>query len=215
MKNLIFLTALFISFSTNVIAQIIPVPNGYSVLDTITGDLDKDNISELVVAYNTGDEDDDVIRSLIIYKINNGVWKSWKQSDEALLTSRGGGVFGDPYQGIKIERGILIIYHYGGSNWKWSTTDKYRYQNGEFYLIGYTNTDGRPCDYWQTFDFNLSTGRINFEKIFEKCGDDYDVTTYKKEKETFYKRNLKITLQNRQNKSTRIITPKYKEQLYL
>ena len=71
---------------------------------------------------------------------------------------------GDPFEGIEIKNGILIINHWGGSSWKWSLSDKYRFQNNQFQLIGHTSNCGKPCEYWMNCDFNISTGKVIIKK---------------------------------------------------
>lgn len=150
-----------------VFGQDIPIPENYEIIETISGDLDKDGIKELVVAYNTkrkGDPYESVPRELIIYKIQERIWTVWKKSKQALYGSKEGGMMGDPFGEIEIKNGILLISHNGGSSWKWSHTDKYRYQDGEFYLIGYISYYGKLCEYWTSVDFNLSTGKLVVKK---------------------------------------------------
>ena len=86
------------------------------------------------------------------------------------MESNGGGMMGDPYGETKIEKGILIISQNGGSSWKWDVTDKYRFQNGHFELIGTSSTSGRHGDYWKEIDFNLSTGQQLFKRGRKYCG---------------------------------------------
>ena len=76
---------------------------------------------------------------------------------------------GDPFEGISIERNCIVINHFGGSRQKWNYTHRFRYQSGDFQLIGATVTFGSPCDYFFTFDYNLSNGKINYEKETEDC----------------------------------------------
>jgi len=106
---------------------------------------------------------------LIIYKLQGKEWTVWKKSDQALYGSRDGGMMGDPFGDIEIKNGILLISQNGGSSWKWGHTDKYRFQNGAFYLIGYAGTYGKPCEYWTEEDFNLSTGKLVVKKEYETC----------------------------------------------
>ncbi len=212
-KTIYTLTILLIAIQP-VLGQEIPIPDNYSIVDTVTGDLDKDAIKELAVAYNTGDEAEGVPRELIIYKLENQQWKEWKRSSQALYTSRDGGMMGDPFGAIEIEKGILLISQNGGSSWKWGFTDKYRFQSGDFYLIGYTSISGKPCEYWKEVDFNLSTGKMIVKKEYENCeSEDEDI--YKTENETLFQKGLKITLQTRQEKELKIVTPKYGHQIYL
>ena len=181
------------------LGQETPIPENYSIVDTVTGDLDNDGISELVAAYNTKQDssDEGVPRELIIYKKENNKWSVWKKSAQALYGSRDGGMMGDPYEEMKIEKAILKISHSGGSSWKWGHTDKYRYQDGEFALIGYASYGGKPCEYWEDVDFNLSTGKMIVKKEYEDCDKGQEI--YKRENETLYKKGLKITLQNRKH----------------
>lgn len=204
-----FLFLIFFSFSAQ--AQKVPIPLHYSIVDTVSGDLDKDGIPELVVVYNTQeineDYDDGVPRALIIYKKQNNQWTVWKKSSQALMDSRDGGMMGDPFGSIEIKNGVLSIEQNGGSGWKWFHNNKYRFQNGEFYLIGYTSIQGKDCEEWEELDFNLSTGQFNIKKEYQDCeGDKPEV--YNREKETFYKKGLKITLQKRKEGDLEIISPK-------
>ena len=86
MKKLISITTIVLTFCLSAIGQEIPIPENYSIIDTVSGDLDLDNLKELVVAYNTKPEIDfeSLPRELIIYKLNNGKWTEWKKSRQAL-----------------------------------------------------------------------------------------------------------------------------------
>jgi hypothetical protein len=122
-------------------------------------------------------------------------------------------MMGDPFEEIKIENGILLISFSGGSSWKWAYVDKYRFQNNEFELIGYSSISGKICEYWVDFDFNISNGKIVYKKDYEDC--DKDSTIYKSEKEEFWQKGLKLNLANRYRKPIKIISPKNKYELYL
>lgn len=219
--KLILQSLLLLSFSfvtSGVTGQPLPIPEKYSIVDSVFGDLDKDGKNELVIAYNTTEEvedsTEDFVRELIIYKLNNGEWKPWKSSKQALYSSRGGGMMGDPFEEMTISKGILQISHYGGSSWKWGHTDKYRFQDNEFYLIGYSSSYGKPCENWTEVDFNISTGKMIVKKEYEECEDGYQKIS-KRENETVIKKGLKITLQNRNEREIKIITPAYKHEIYL
>nr|WP_315028820.1 hypothetical protein [uncultured Chryseobacterium sp.] len=186
-------------------------PSGSTVIETVDGDLDGDKIPEKVIIYNTKDEGEyGNIREIQILKKNNGKWTLLEKSRNAVMSSNSGGMMGDPYQNTQIEKGILIIIQAGGSSWKWDVTDKYRFQNGHFELIGTSTTAGRPGDYWKETDFNLSTGQLNYKKEVENTAE------YGKSlKEIYIEKGLKINLQNRnQEKQREIILPKTKETVY-
>ena len=189
--------------------------NKFEIIAEKIGDLDKDGIDEKVIVYETNESTEyGNVREIRILKKVGGKWKDWKKSKSAILKSEEGGIMGDPFEGIEIKSGILNINFFGGSSWKWSYTDKYRFQNNNFELIGYTEVSFRNCEIWETNDFNLSTGKIVSKKEYEKCGEN-DKEIYKKENETFYKKGIKITLQNRLEKEIKIITPKYGREIYI
>lgn len=209
MKKIFFL--LFAVCGTFCLAQKQFQPAGSSVIETVDGDLDGDKIPEKVIIYNTKDTTDmGNIREIQILKKTGGAWTILEKSRNTVMESNGGGMMGDPYGETKIEKGILIISQNGGSSWKWDVTDKYRFQNGHFELIGTSSTSGRPGDYWKEIDFNLSTGQLNYSKEVENTAE------YGKSlKETYIKKGLKINLQNRnQEKQQKIVLPKTKEEVY-
>jgi len=132
--------------------------------------LDKDKIDELVIVYNTSDEEDfGTIREIQIFKSKNSKWTLWHRSRGAVLPSDHGGMMGDPFEGINITNGVLQINHFGGSRWKWNYTHKYRHQKVYFYLIGATIGYGANPEGFTTVDYNLSTGQIDYseEKLIE------------------------------------------------
>ena len=216
MRITIYILIIFMISNFTLIGQEIPIPENYNIVDNIFGDLDNDNINELVVVYNTKTEKDyeSVPRELIIYKLKNNKWIEWKKSRQALYGSQDGGMMGDPFEQIEIKNGILLISQSGGSSWKWGFTDKYRFQAGEFYLIGYTSSSGKLCNDWKNVDFNLVTGKMIVNKEYEDC-EKSEQEIYKKENEILFKKGLKITIQNRNEKEIKLITPKYKHEIYL
>ena len=113
MKRQILIVVLILLIGFSVKAQKIPVPGRSVMIDSVVGDLDKDGVSELAVAYNThpidADTDENVPRALVIYKIKNGEWMPWKISKSALMGSKEGGMMGDPFEGIEIKNGNCHI----------------------------------------------------------------------------------------------------------
>ncbi len=199
-------------FSTFCFAQKEFQPKGSTIMESVEGDLDGDKIPEKVIIYNTKDSTDfGNIREIQILKNTNGKWTVLEKSRNAILKSGEGGMMGDPYQDTQIEKGILLITQAGGSSWKWGYTDKYRFQNGHFELIGHSSSSGKPEEYWIDVDFNLSTGQINFDKEVENT-KEYGSS----KKETFIKKGIKLNLQNRNEKERiEIVLPKTKEKVYL
>lgn len=169
------LVLLFFSFTSckkqeNKKIEVVQIPESFKILKEIEGDLDKDGVSEKVIVYDTEKETDfGTERQIFIFKKMNNKWEFWKKSVGAILPSKHGGMMGDPFEGISIERNCIVINHFGGSRQKWNYTHRFRYQNGDFQLIGATINFGSPCDYFLTTDYNLSNGKINYKKETEDC----------------------------------------------
>jgi hypothetical protein len=83
-------------------------------------------------------------------------------SDAAVLDSDEGGAFGDPFESLTIERGAVVIMHYGGSRDRWGDTHRYRYQGGQWVLIAlnFGNTDSINLEHYDNHDINLTTGLV-------------------------------------------------------
>lgn len=137
----------------------LPAPAGFTKLKEADGDLDKDGIPEHIVVFDTKKETDfGTERQLYIYKKQGQRWKLWHKSTGVVLPSEHGGSIGDPFEGIEVQRGCLVIYHFGGTTSRWTYTHRYRFQHNNWYLIGATiNVTNPNCHY----DYNLSTGNIN------------------------------------------------------
>ncbi|RTZ46441.1 hypothetical protein EJ377_19600 [Chryseobacterium arthrosphaerae] len=86
-------------------------------------------------------------------------------------------MMGNPYEGISIKNKTIIVSHFGGSRQKWHYTHRYRFQNNNWYLIGASVNVGAPCDYFQSLDYNLSTGDAVFDYSSEDCNKNNTVKT--------------------------------------
>lgn len=134
------------------------------------GNLDEDENDEAAAVYEMPSIDHaDAEQVLAIYKKENGKWKILHQTSAPLLSSQSGGMMGNPFNGISISKKSIVIKHFGGSRDKWEYTHRYRFQNGDWYLIGASSSFGATCDYWVSFDYNISTGDATYKKTVENC----------------------------------------------
>jgi hypothetical protein len=165
------------------------IPKDYDILygGIAKGDLNKDSMEDIVFAlYNKmGKESIDSInidsippRLLIVLFGTETGYTKVAETANAILCKNCGGIFGDPFAGISINKNILEIYHYGGSNWKWSYTHKFRFQNGQFYLIGQATSSFwsiKHCDKLNEMagldyeDINFITGQFERKRISKDC----------------------------------------------
>lgn len=190
-----------------------------NVLEEIKGDLDGDGKAEWVVVTETSRQAPNgmgKMRKLDVYKLDNGQKRLWQSSEQVVLPSQAGGMMGDPFQGISIRNGSLFIEHAGGSSWKWSYRDQYRYQNGQFELIGYQSNAGRLCDYWEDVDANLSTGKIVYRKTIDADGENCEPASSKFTNihQTFTNKNLKLNFNNRHQQEVYVNVPNSREKIH-
>lgn len=195
----------------------IPTPAGFEKIGEATGDLNSDGQDEKVLVFTTGRMTDfGYEREIHVFKMGEGAWKPWHHSSTAVLPSEHGGMMGDPFVEIAIERGCIVISHAGGSRQKWSYTHRFRYQNDHWELIGATVEFGSRCDYWDYFDYNLSNGKIKYKKETEVCDEitnDMKTTVTAEESFTFKLKKLPV-MDGFRPGETGIITPESEEMIY-
>jgi hypothetical protein len=152
------------------------IPKGYDTLDGgyVKGDLNKDGKEDFVLALRSLEEEKNSFYEgerlmIVLLQTPNGL-KQVGNAKDVLMCKGCGGIFGDPWSGIQIEKGILIVDHYGGSAWRWSDTQKFRYQNEGMYLIGSTS------DYfWVNSDCNgegIGDAGRNYKDVNWVTGDE-------------------------------------------
>lgn len=145
---------------------------GYTVLDTATGDLNLDAWPDKIIILKKDGEDSisGALRPLLILTgLEHNQYKFETRNDSVVMCQDCGGVFGDSYEHITIKKGYFSIEHYGGSSWRWSRIITFKYlkdQNGwvlhrdagESYQI--SNPDNTE---------EIITNKADFDKLpFEK-----------------------------------------------
>ncbi|MGE5607257.1 MAG: hypothetical protein ACM3YE_16395 [Bacteroidota bacterium] len=119
------------------------IPVGWKLINKTEGDLNKDGlidiagVLELNREYEMGLEAPPRIL-FVAFKDKNGIYRLSIQSEKAILKADQGGVWGDPFVGISVDRGSILIQFYGGSNYRWAYTYRFRFQDNGWYLIGAT-----------------------------------------------------------------------------
>ena len=145
------------------------VPEGWEETSLIKADLNGDQREDVAMVITwTGPLPDNTqfewIRHVLVLALrhDDGSLERSAVSDRAVLDNTEGGVLGDPFQELRIERGAVVIEHYGGSRNRWGITTRFRYQNGRWMLIGRTDeeTDNTYPDFLDKVDHNLSTGLV-------------------------------------------------------
>jgi len=118
-------------------------------------------------------------RLLIFLADSEGMLRLVTEAPKAVLSGADGGVFGDPLAGLHIVGArTLVVEHYGGSNERWSISQKFQYRSGEFYLVGQTTGDMDLRDGSSSaVDTNLLTGDQIQTQTFSQEGAKPDEVT--------------------------------------
>ncbi|HTF04008.1 MAG TPA: hypothetical protein VK826_08280 [Bacteroidia bacterium] len=108
------------------------IPAGWELMDTMTGNLNRDAYLDMLVILKNPAEDSmtEMVRPLLVLIGNaDGVFNVAARNDSVVLCKGCGGIFGDPYDGMAIRNGYFSIEHYGGSNWRWTRVMTFKYNN--------------------------------------------------------------------------------------
>ncbi|MCV9928088.1 hypothetical protein OIU83_10515 [Flavobacterium sp. LS1R49] len=151
---------LFIFISSSLMAQKSSTKDKFVVqIKKIKGDLNKDNLADLIVVTQ------DTIKPKAPYKLNvfiaqpNGTFKliisTTKAIDPQYPEGKNGYYNGNSFYDITIEKGVLTIKN---ELTRGNFEHKFRYQNNDFELIGFSETYSDGQGTMRTVNFNLSTG---------------------------------------------------------
>ena len=140
------------------------IPPGWKVEQTVPGHLDDNNLADLVLIliknnfWETELFEDSNRQLLLLSQTSPKKYDILLKNSGAILCARCGGMLGDPLQSIEIKNKVLIITHYGGSRDRWGMVHRYRFQQGNWYLIGATYSyDDNLLLCGTTNDINLNT----------------------------------------------------------
>lgn len=148
------------------------IPEGYNELIASEGDLDGDGIAEKVIVFDTdriGDMGTE--REIYICKKENDEWMLWKIAHGPVLSSESGGVMGDPFNDMVVDKDMIYISHMGGSMEKWYYNHNYKYIDSEFRLVSAVVDYGINCVQWETYQYSLEYGKLLYDLSPEKCED--------------------------------------------
>lgn len=159
-------------------ADLLPfVPEGYEILSHAFGDLNQDQVEDAVLVLTQEGEDtltyipDELFeRPLIILLGQKGnVLKPEYRNDKVVLCRECGGVFGDPFESIEIDKGAFTVHHYGGSAWRWSRNLTFTY-------------DKDQSDFVLKSDHQMSFHAMdpgNTQKVVERTMKDFGTVLFK------------------------------------
>lgn len=146
------------------------VPEGWRLAGSAEGDLNGDGRPDLVVVAAHDEEQSEPNETtwqeprLLVLALRDagGELRRSAVSTGAVMCRGCGGAFGDPFADVSVERGAVVVDHYGGSRERWSFVDRFRYEGGRWVHIGETerHMDSTNPDDESERDANLVTGLV-------------------------------------------------------
>ncbi len=184
------------------------------ILEHDLGDLNGDGSDEFVAAVETPKIIDGAReRLVIIFQKQLGKWVLWKFSESPILNSEEGGVVGDPFDDIAIQDQKLFISHYGGSNWRWSVEDGYRFDGEDIILSEHRSYWGSLCDEKVEWEIDLAKGIAHCASAREECpegfGNNGHVDSIPKMEAFVIPTTFKIKFEQRNDSTIRFVSPKH------
>lgn len=126
------------------------VPKPYEILNQKEADFNGDGTADTVMVIGLKDKEQEGDRFLLVlFRQKDGTYQLSVKTEKAILCSECGGIAGEPFMGIEIKKNTFIISHHGGSSIRWDYKHQFRFQDGDWYLIGQTVAEigtGRPLD---------------------------------------------------------------------
>lgn len=149
------------------------IPTGWHILEPYLGekalakgDLNKDGIPDLamVIEKNSVKGEASPRSLLIAFGGKNNTYTLSIIAKNVILQADEGGIWGDPFDSLTIDRGSVLVSDYGGSNWRWYNKYRFRYQDQDWFLIGSTRgsyfTGATTMDQADEDDINYLTGQF-------------------------------------------------------
>jgi hypothetical protein len=163
------------------------VPLNWTILDSATGDLNKDGINDAAIILQYKDsvtlikaEGDTVLTQprilIILFKDTSDDNYHLIEQSNSFILNHGNPAMDDPYVPMIISKGVLIIaFHifYNAGSWYVTNADyRFRYQNKEFVLIGANYFSfHRATTEFENYSYNFLTNKRELKK-----GNDQETT---------------------------------------
>ncbi|AZA78257.1 hypothetical protein EG347_12395 [Chryseobacterium sp. G0186] len=182
--SLIILLCITLSYAQNL--KNFTVPKGYTQITEVKGDLDKDGKDEVIIVFETdkkASENEsysgrkDYKRVFYILKKDQGIFKVWKENSTLLYSSGMGFYPDDNMLEVQVKNNCLIVNQQFFTNSRHTQFYKhtFRFQNGDFYLIGSHDHFNDTCDFDFANEINFSIGKVIVDREYSSCDDDTKV----------------------------------------
>ncbi|HZX78973.1 hypothetical protein [Lysobacter sp.] len=115
------------------------VPEGSTLIDSVGGDLNGDGRPDALLVLDTGNGDErlgeGVPRTVVLLvRDASGTLQPAKRNERLVPCETCGGVAGDPYGYVRIDKDRFTVAVGGGSRERWSDDYTFTYANGGWYV---------------------------------------------------------------------------------
>jgi hypothetical protein len=144
------------------------IPSGYALIDTAMGDLNLDKYGDIILVLKTIGEDTALDATefkrplLLLLGRADKTFALVARNDNVAYCYQCGGVFGDPYDGVEIKKGIFTVHHFGGSNDRWSNDITFKYSPADKIWYLYKIVDKG----WSVFHLDKVETSVQTKKDF-------------------------------------------------
>jgi hypothetical protein len=144
------------------------IPSGYALIDTAMGDLNLDKYRDIIIVLKTVGEDTALDATefkrplLLLLGHADKTFTLAARNDNVVYCYQCGGMFGDPYDGVEIKKGIFTVHHFGGSNNRWSNDIIFKYLSTDMTWYLYKIVDKN----WSVFHLDKVETNVQTKKIF-------------------------------------------------
>jgi hypothetical protein len=113
------------------------VPAGYRVCARAEADFNGDGLTDVVVVIESESEREREVRPLLVlFRGRDGGYTLSARADRAVPPPETGGTHGDGFNGLEVRRNTFGIVQGGGSSTAAEDRFQFRYQKGDWFLIG-------------------------------------------------------------------------------
>jgi hypothetical protein len=115
------------------------IEDGFSKMASKTSDLNGDGIEDAILVLKQNDEEDEKYDMdnaaprpmMILLGLKNGGYELAVRNDNAILCVMCGGVLGDPFSDISVNKTVFTIEHFGGSSSRWARYSTFQYDSAK------------------------------------------------------------------------------------
>ncbi len=118
------------------------LPAGASILSSATGDLNGDGRLDAVIVVDPARADDEFSGNgparimMLLTRDTSGALRKAAQNDKVVPCADCGGMFGDPFQFVSVENGVITVVNEGGAGAYWADEFVFKFvPEGDWQLV--------------------------------------------------------------------------------